>query len=315
MSKNGTITGTVTVSTDGSALGNPDGPMGWAWAEHDSERTDCGGAANGTNQIGELCAVLQALRTHRGSCELVIESDSQYAIKCASEWIRNWKRNGWKNSKKEPVKNMQVIKAIDEEISNREGPVRFEWVKGHAGNRYNEKCDELARTYAQDVRSGKKTALLPKEGWDTLLHSDYAGRDDIPQAVAEMLEGKDADYSAYVPKDGSDSVSAGVSAGVSRNVSKNAVDVSVNVSRETSTETAANNAANNVTNTASNAGTDAVSGRAETASLSANQISYLIRQLREATVRFERAAKLFDRAAQRLSDTLNDTEDAQNALF
>lgn len=307
MSKNGTITGTVTVSTDGSALGNPDGPMGWAWAEHDSERTDCGGAANGTNQIGELCAVLQALRTHRGSCELVIESDSQYAIKCASEWIRNWKRNGWKNSKKEPVKNMQVIKAIDEEISNREGPVRFEWVKGHAGNRYNEKCDELARTYAQDVRSGKKTALLPKEGWDTLLHSDYAGRDDIPQAVAKMLEGKDADYSAYVPKDGSDSVFAGVS----RNVSKNAVDVS----RETSTETAANNAANNVTNTASNAGTDAVSGRAETASLSANQISYLIQQLREATVRFERAAKLFDRAAQRLSDTLNDTEDAQNALF
>ncbi len=307
MSKNGTITGTVTVSTDGSALGNPDGPMGWAWAEHDSERTDCGGAANGTNQIGELCAVLQALRTHRGSCELVIESDSQYAIKCASEWIRNWKRNGWKNSKKEPVKNMQVIKAIDEEISNREGPVRFEWVKGHAGNRYNEKCDELARTYAQDVRSGKKTALLPKEGWDTLLHSDYAGRDDIPQPVAKMLEGKDADYSAYVPKDGSDSVFAGVS----RNVSKNAVDVS----RETSTETAANNAANNVTNTASNAGTDAVSGRAETASLSANQISYLIRQLREATVRFERAAKLFDRAAQRLSDTLNDTEDAQNTLF
>lgn len=307
MSKNGTITGTVTVSTDGSALGNPDGPMGWAWAEHDSERTDCGGAANGTNQIGELCAVLQALRTHRGSCELVIESDSQYAIKCASEWIRNWKRNGWKNSKKEPVKNMQVIKAIDEEISNREGPVRFEWVKGHAGNRYNEKCDELARTYAQDVRSGKKTALLPKEGWDTLLHSDYAGRDDIPQAVAKMLEGKDADYSAYVPKDGSDSVFAGVS----RNVSKNAVDVS----RETSTETAANNAANNVTNTASNAGTDAVSGRAETASLSANQISYLIQQLREATVRFERAAKLFDRAAQRLSDTLNDTEDAQNTLF
>ena len=307
MSKNGTITGTVTVSTDGSALGNPDGPMGWAWAEHDSERTDCGGAANGTNQIGELCAVLQALRTHRGSCELVIESDSQYAIKCASEWIRNWKRNGWKNSKKEPVKNMQVIKAIDEEISNREGPVRFEWVKGHAGNRYNEKCDELARTYAQDVRSGKKTALLPKEGWDTLLHSDYAGRDDIPQPVAKMLEGKDADYSAYVPKDGSDSVFAGVS----RNVSKNAVDVS----RETSTETAANNAANNVTNTASNAGTDAVSGRAETASLSANQISYLIQQLREATVRFERAAKLFDRAAQRLSDTLNDTEDAQNTLF
>lgn len=307
MSKNGTVTGTVTVSTDGSALGNPDGPMGWAWAEHDSERTDCGGAANGTNQIGELCAVLQALRTHRGSCELVIESDSQYAIKCASEWIRNWKRNGWKNSKKEPVKNMQVIKAIDEEISNREGPVRFEWVKGHAGNRYNEKCDELARTYAQDVRSGKKTALLPKEGWDTLLHSDYAGRDDIPQAVAKMLEGKDADYSAYVPKDGSDSVFAGVS----RNVSKNAVDVS----RETSTETAANNAANNVTNTVSNAGTDAVSGRAETASLSANQISYLIRQLREATVRFERAAKLFDRAAQRLSDTLNDTEDAQNTLF
>ena len=75
----------VTVSTDGSALDNPNGPMGWAWAEHSGgsaspasstgSSSDCGGASNGTNQIGELCAVLQALRTHQGEYPLLIETD------------------------------------------------------------------------------------------------------------------------------------------------------------------------------------------------------------------------------------------------
>lgn len=104
---------TITVSTDGSALGNPNGAMGWAWADHVGGGCDAGGAGNGTNQIGELCAVLQALRTHKGADTLVIESDSQYAIKCSTVWLRSWKRNGWHNSQKQPVKNATIIKAID----------------------------------------------------------------------------------------------------------------------------------------------------------------------------------------------------------
>ena len=121
---------TITVSTDGSALGNPNGPMGWAWADHeqnaggkpghkhDDHGYDAGGATNGTNQIGELCAVLEALRAHPGPEPLLIESDSQYAINCSTKWVKGWKKNGWKNSQKKPVKNKELIQAIDREISD-----------------------------------------------------------------------------------------------------------------------------------------------------------------------------------------------------
>lgn len=198
---------TITVSTDGSALGNPNGPMGWAWADHPTTDTrghehrgdcDAGGATNGTNQIGELCAVLQALRAHPGSEDLLIETDSQYAINCSTKWIHGWKKNGWKNSKKEPVKNAALIKAIDAEIQHRAGSVKFRWVKGHAGNAGNEKVDELARTYAEDCRSSVRDGYLPREGWQSLLDSPYAKGTDIPQDAQMLLDGtlNERDYCA-----------------------------------------------------------------------------------------------------------------------
>ncbi|MEE8736400.1 ribonuclease H [Bifidobacterium subtile] len=192
---------TITVSTDGSALGNPNGPMGWAWADHNTNPTqgsehrhdgdcDAGGATNGTNQIGELCAVLEALRAHPGSEDLVIETDSQYAINCSTKWVHGWKKNGWKNSQKKPVKNAPLIKAIDAELSKRSGSVRFKWVKGHAGNAGNEKVDDLAHTYSGDARSGVKDGYLPLEGWQSLLASDYAKGVDIPADAQMLLDGK-----------------------------------------------------------------------------------------------------------------------------
>lgn len=189
---------TITVSTDGSALGNPNGAMGWAWADHVGGGCDAGGATNGTNQIGELCAVLQALRTHRGPDTLIIESDSQYAIKCSSVWLPGWKRNGWKNSQKQPVKNAPIIKAIDYEISHREGPVRFSWVKGHAGNEFNEKCDTLARGFAEQCKRHGSDGFLPIEGWDALIHSGYAQGLRIPDDVRAALEGGEAHTSLTI---------------------------------------------------------------------------------------------------------------------
>ncbi len=191
----------IVVSTDGSALGNPNGSMGWAWADHTDEagnasehhhagNADAGGATNGTNQIGELCAVLEALRAHPGSEPLTIESDSQYAINCATTWIHGWKKNGWKNSKKEPVKNADLIRAIDAEITKREGAVKFVWIKGHAGNAGNEKVDTLARGYAEDCRSGANSGYLPLEGWKSLLSSEYAEGTDVPIDAKMLLEGK-----------------------------------------------------------------------------------------------------------------------------
>ena len=192
---------TITVSTDGSALGNPNGPMGWAWADHTPHAggtpghehegdCDAGGASNGTNQIGELCAVLEALRAHPGAEPLTIESDSQYAINCSTAWVLGWKKNGWKNSKGQPVKNRELIKAIDHEISQRPGPVKFVWVKGHNNNPGNEKVDHLAHGYAGDCRSGVKPGYLPLEGWQSLLASEYAKGTTVPEDAHMLMEGK-----------------------------------------------------------------------------------------------------------------------------
>lgn len=191
----------IVVSTDGSALGNPNGSMGWAWADHTAGsgsshehhhtgNADAGGATNGTNQIGELCAVLEALRAHPGSEPLTIETDSQYAINCSTTWIHGWKKNGWKNSKNEPVKNADLIRAIDAEITKREGSVKFVWVKGHAGNAGNEKVDTLARGYAEDCRDDLKNGYLPLEGWKSLLSSPYAKGTDVPEDAKALMEDK-----------------------------------------------------------------------------------------------------------------------------
>ena len=119
----------------------------------------------------------------------VIETDSQYAINCSTEWVQGWKRNGWKNSQKKPVKNADLIRAIDNEIAHRAGSVRFVWVKGHAGNAGNEKVDELARTYAGDCRSHVREGYLPLEGWQSLLASEYSRGTDVPEDARMLMDG------------------------------------------------------------------------------------------------------------------------------
>ena len=153
---------TITVSTDGSALGNPNGPMGWGWADHElatggkpghhhDSDCDAGGATNGTNQIGELCAVLEALRAHPGSEPLVIETDSQYAINCSTTWVHGWKKNGWKTSAREPVKNAGLWQRLDAACAPH--TIEWCWVRGHAGDPGNERADQLARAAIGTLRS------------------------------------------------------------------------------------------------------------------------------------------------------------------
>ncbi|MBD5785111.1 ribonuclease HI [Cellulosimicrobium terreum] len=144
----------ITVSTDGSCLSNPGGAIGWAWINHDGS-FDAGGAASGTNQVAELTALLQAVRAHPGAEPLLIESDSQYAIKCASEWVVGWKRKSWRTAGGEPVKNLELVQAIDHAITERVGPVRFRWVRGHVGDPFNERADQLAGLAAQDWAAGR----------------------------------------------------------------------------------------------------------------------------------------------------------------
>lgn len=133
----------IIVSTDGSCLRNPGGAIGWAWVNHQGTSASAG-AASGTNQVAELRAVLEAIRAHPGSEPLFIESDSLYAIKCASEWLPSWRLNGWRTSTGSAVKNVELVQWIDHAIATRPGPVRFRWVRGHVGNYYNEQADKLA---------------------------------------------------------------------------------------------------------------------------------------------------------------------------
>ncbi|CAM2895197.1 ribonuclease H family protein [Skermania piniformis] len=142
----------IIVSTDGSCLHNPGGAIGWAWVNH-AGGSASGGAPSGTNQIAELRAVLAAIEAHPGSEPLSVESDSIYAIKCASEWLPNWRRNGWRTSSGGPVRNLDLIRRIDQALTERPGPVRFRWIRGHVGDFFNEQADALAGAAAREARA------------------------------------------------------------------------------------------------------------------------------------------------------------------
>lgn len=146
----------VIVFTDGGCSGNP-GPGGWAWViVADGETRERWGAEAGTtNNRMELSAVISALEELGSDSGLAgrpatLYTDSQYVQRGISSWIANWKRNGWRTASKEPVKNKDLWMRLDELASSR--PIQWRWVKGHAGNRYNERCDELTQVAIASLR-------------------------------------------------------------------------------------------------------------------------------------------------------------------
>lgn len=137
---------TITAAADGSALGNP-GPNGWAWYIDDANWA-AGGSPHGTNNQGELRAVLELLVATAGIDEkLMIECDSRYVIDSVTKWMPGWKRKGWRKSDGGPVLNRDLLEGIDEAIRGRD--VEFTWVKGHAGHPLNEAADERANAAAK----------------------------------------------------------------------------------------------------------------------------------------------------------------------
>jgi ribonuclease HI len=135
----------VVVWTDGACKGNP-GPGGWAAiiVAGDGDPVELsGGEAHTTNNRMEYLAALEALRTLPDGSRACIVTDSRLMLDSMTKWIAGWKRKGWKTAGGAPVKNQDLVKALDAEIG-RHAEVRWEWVRGHAANGLNDRADELA---------------------------------------------------------------------------------------------------------------------------------------------------------------------------
>lgn len=126
-------------------LGNP-GPGGWGailmYKQH--KREISGGEKETTNNIMELTAIIEALKSLKFPCEVDIYSDSAYAVNTFNKgWIESWIKNNWRTSNKEPVKNKELWEELYKLTNTHK--VNFIKVKGHSDNEYNNRCDELAR--------------------------------------------------------------------------------------------------------------------------------------------------------------------------
>ncbi len=144
----------VVIYTDGACKGNP-GPGGWGvylmYKGHEKELF--GGAALTTNNQMELMAAIQALESLNRGCQVRLHTDSKYVLQGITEWMRNWKKRGWKTASNQPVKNEDLWRRLDAAIQRHE--VEWVWVKGHAGEPGNERADALANRGVEGVGLGK----------------------------------------------------------------------------------------------------------------------------------------------------------------
>ena len=132
----------VTIYTDGGASPNP-GPGGWGavliFGAHEKELS--GGELDTTNNRMELTAAIEALRALKKPCRVTLFTDSVYLKSGITSWLANWVRSGWRTSNRKPVKNRDLWQALDEAAARHE--IDWRWVKGHSGNRLNNRVDRL----------------------------------------------------------------------------------------------------------------------------------------------------------------------------
>lgn len=141
----------VIIYTDGACSGNP-GPGGWGTIlmYRDVEKEISGGSESTTNNIMELTAVIKGLKMLKYKCEVEIYSDSAYVVNAFNNnWIEGWIKKGWINSSKESVKNKELWQELYNLVKQHD--VKFIKVKGHSDNKYNNRCDELAREAIKDL--------------------------------------------------------------------------------------------------------------------------------------------------------------------
>lgn len=138
------------IFTDGACRGNP-GPGGWAallrLGEH--EKLLSGADAQTTNNRMELMAAIEGLSALKRSSRVELTTDSQYVRQGITQWIHNWKRNGWKTSQKKPVVNQDLWQRLDDALKDHQ--VEWHWVKGHSGHPENERVDQAANDAIDDM--------------------------------------------------------------------------------------------------------------------------------------------------------------------
>ena len=137
--------------TDGSCLGNP-GPGGWGalLIYNNHKKKLSGSKSDTTNNQMELMAAIEALKSLKEPCEVILHTDSQYVKNGITKWLKNWEKNGFKTANKKDVKNKELWILLDEYTKKHK--VKWEWVKAHNGDTYNELVDELARDAAYKVK-------------------------------------------------------------------------------------------------------------------------------------------------------------------
>lgn len=140
----------IKIYTDGACKGNP-GPGGWGvlLRYKGQEKTLRGGEAHTTNNRMELMAAIKGLEALKRPCAVELYTDSQYLRQGMTDWLSNWKKNGWRNSKKEPVKNADLWIILDELASRHQ--ISWHWVKGHSGHVENDLVDALANQAIEEL--------------------------------------------------------------------------------------------------------------------------------------------------------------------
>ena len=137
------MTDTVIIYTDGACRNNP-GVGGWGAVLRykDKEKELYGGEKHTTNNRMELMAVIQALEILKKPCTVRIHTDSKYVQQGCEAWLANWKQRGWKTAAKTPVKNEDLWRRLDSAMQRHS--IEWQWVKGHSGDRDNDRADTLA---------------------------------------------------------------------------------------------------------------------------------------------------------------------------
>jgi len=140
----------IELFTDGACKGNP-GPGGWGaiLRYNNTEKELYGGEKHTTNNRMELMAAIMGLESLSEGCEVALTTDSQYVKNGINDWIKNWKKRGWKTANKKPVKNVDLWQRLDTAVARHQ--VEWHWVRGHTGHRENEMADCLANKGISEI--------------------------------------------------------------------------------------------------------------------------------------------------------------------